>query len=326
MAAYLVRRIAYGAVTLLGVLFLLFVLFFAVTDPDDIARKAVGERARPEVYAQWKTNHGYDKPLIINTQAAGTGRFTDTLLAEHYRRMLTFDFGRSDADDSPISRRLREGALPSLGITLPLFAMGLVVSIAVALFVAFFRETYIDRVVLVVCMLTMSVTSLLYIIAGQYLVGQLLRWFPISGFDPDPAVVARFLALPVLVGVLSGFGADTRFYRTIFLEEIGRDYVRTARAKGCGDARVMVRHVLRNALIPILTNVVVQIPFLFTGALLLESFFGIPGLGALTVEAIQGNDFSTLRTMVYLGALLFIAGQILTDISYALADPRVRLG
>jgi peptide/nickel transport system permease protein len=326
MAAYFLRRIGYGAITLLGVLLLLFVLFFAVTDPDDIARKAVGERARPEVYAQWKTNHGYDKPLIINTGASGASRFTDTLLAEHYRRMLTFDFGRSDADDSPISRRLREGALPSLGITVPLFVMGLVVSVAVALFVAFFRETYIDRVVLVVCMLTMSVAGLLYIIAGQYLVGQLLRWFPISGFDPDPTVVARFLALPVLVGVLSGFGADTRFYRTIFLEEIGRDYVRTARAKGCGDARVMVRHVLRNALIPILTNVVVQIPFLFTGALLLESFFGIPGLGALTVEAIQGNDFSTLRTMVYLGALLFIAGQILTDISYALADPRVRLG
>jgi len=326
MAAYFLRRIGYGVITLLGVLLLLFVLFFAVTDPDDIARKAVGERARPEVYAQWKTNHGYDKPLLINTKATGTSRFTDTLLAEHYRRMLTFDFGRSDADDSPISRRLREGALPSLGVTVPLFFMGLGVSVAVALFVAFFRETYIDRVVLVVCMLTMSVAGLLYIIAGQYLVGQLLRWFPISGFDPNPAVVARFLALPVLVGVLSGFGADTRFYRTIFLEEIGRDYVRTARAKGCGDARVMVRHVLRNALIPILTNVVVQIPFLFTGALLLESFFGIPGLGALTVEAIQGNDFSTLRTMVYLGALLFIAGQILTDISYALADPRVRLG
>ena len=326
MAAYLVRRIGYGLVTMFGVLFLLFVLFFAVTDPDDIARKAVGERARPEVYAQWKKNHGYDKPLFVNTQVSGTSRYTDTLLFEHYRRMLTFDFGRSDADDSQISRRLREGAGPSLSLTVPLFVFGLMLSVAVALFVAFFRETYVDRLMLVVCMLTMSVASLLYIIAGQYLVGQLLRWFPISGFDPNPAVVARFLALPVLVGVVSGFGADTRFYRTIFLEEIGRDYVRTARAKGCGDARVMVRHVLRNALIPILTNVVVQIPFLFTGALLLESFFGIPGLGALTVEAIQGNDFSTLRTMVYLGALLFILGQILTDISYALADPRVRLG
>jgi peptide/nickel transport system permease protein len=326
VAAYLVRRIAYGAITTLGVLFLLFVLFFAVTDPDDIARKAVGERARPEVYAQWKKNHGYDKPLFVNTEASGARRLTDTLLFEHFRRMLTFDFGRSDADDSEISRRLREGAGPSLGLTVPLFVIGLVVSVAVALFVAFFRETYIDRLTLVVCMLTMSVASLLYIIAGQYLIGQLLRWFPISGFDPNPAVIARFLALPVLVGVISGFGAETRLYRTIFLEEINRDYVRTARAKGCGDARVMVRHVLRNALIPILTNVVVQIPFLFTGALLLESFFGIPGLGALTVEAIQGNDFSTLRTMVYLGALLFIVGQILTDVSYALADPRVRLG
>ncbi len=326
MVAYLVRRLAYGFVTMLGVLFLLFVLFFAVTDPDDIARKAVGERARPEVYAQWKKNHGYDKPLFYNREAAGSGRWTDTLLFEHYRRMLTFDFGRSDADDSPISRRLWQGAGPSLSLTVPLFAIGLVLSVLVALFVAFFRETYIDRGVLVLCMLTMSVAGLLYIIAGQYLVAQLLRWFPISGFDPDPRVAARFLALPVLVGVVSGFGADVRLYRTIFLEEIGRDYVRTARAKGCGDARVMLAHVLRNALIPILTNVVMVIPFLFTGVLLLESFFGIPGLGSLTVEAIQGNDFSTLRTMVYLGALLFVAGQILTDVSYALADPRVRLG
>ncbi|MGE0852059.1 MAG: ABC transporter permease [Hyphomicrobiaceae bacterium] len=326
MLAYLVRRIAYGFLTMLGVLFLLFVLFFAVTNPDDIARKAVGERARPEVYAQWKKNHGYDKPLFYNREAAGSARYTDTLLFEHYRRMLTFDFGRSDADDSPITKRLWEGAGPSLGLTVPLFLIGLVVSVIVALFVAFFRETYVDRMVLVLCMLTMSVAGLLYIIAGQYVVAQILRWFPISGFDPDPAVVARFLALPVLVGVVSGFGADVRLYRTIFLEEMGRDYVRTARAKGCGDARVMLRHVLRNALIPILTNIVVTIPFLFTGALLLESFFGIPGLGSLTVEAIQGNDFSTLRTMVYLGALLFVLGQILTDISYALADPRVRLG
>jgi peptide/nickel transport system permease protein len=327
MAAYLLRRVGYGFLTVLGVLLLLFVLFFAVTNPDDIARKAVGERARPEVYAQWKINHGYDKPLFLNRDFAGSDarRYTDTLLAEHYRRMLTFDFGRSDADDSSIARRLWDGAGPSLSLTVPLFALGLVAGIALALFVAFFRETYIDRAVLVLCMLTMSVASLLYIIAGQYLIGMLLKWFPISGFDPNPAIAARFLTLPVLVGVISGLGADVRFLRTVFIEEMSRDYVRTARAKGCGDARVMVRHVLRNALIPILTNVVVQIPFLFTGALLLESFFGIPGLGALTVEAIQGNDFSTLRTMVYLGALLFILGQILTDISYAIADPRVRL-
>ena len=327
MAAYLIRRMAYGALTVLGVLLLLFVLFFAVTDPDDIARKAVGERARPEVYAQWKKNHGYDRPLFLNRDHAPTAskRYTDTLLFEHFRSMLTFDFGRSDADDTPIAKRLWEGAGPSLSLTVPLFVLGLLVGVTVALFVAFFRETYIDRAVLVLCMLTMSIAGLLYIIGGQYLVGMLLKWFPISGFDPNASVIARFLALPVLIGVVAGFGADVRLYRTIFIEEMNRDYVRTARAKGCGDARVMVRHVLRNALIPILTNIVLAIPFLFTGALLLESFFGIPGLGSLTVEAIQGNDFSTLRTMVYLGALLFILGQLLTDVSYALADPRVRL-
>jgi peptide/nickel transport system permease protein len=327
MAAYLIRRMAYGALTVLGVLLLLFVLFFAVTDPDDIARKAVGERARPEVYAQWKKNHGYDRPLFLNRDHAPTAsrRYTDTLLFEHFRSMLTFDFGRSDADDSPIARRLWEGAGPSLSLTVPLFILGLLVGVTVALFVAFFRETYIDRAVLVLCMLTMSIAGLLYIIGGQFLVGMLLKWFPISGFDPNASVIARFLALPVLIGVVAGFGSDVRLYRTIFIEEMNRDYVRTARAKGCGDARVMVRHVLRNALIPILTNIVLAIPFLFTGALLLESFFGIPGLGSLTVEAIQGNDFSTLRTMVYLGALLFILGQLMTDFSYALADPRVRL-
>ena len=147
----------------------------------------------------------------------------------------------------------------------------------------------------------------------------------ISGFDSDPAVIGRFLALPLVVGIASGVGGDVRFYRTVFIEETGRDYVRTARAKGAGEIRVMVHHVLRNALIPILTRVVLAIPFLFMGSLLLESFFGIPGLGAITVDAINGNDFSTLRTMVFIGALLFVVGQIATDVSYALVDPRVRL-
>ena len=328
MAAYLVRRLAYGALTVLGVLLLLFVLFFAVTDPDDIARKAVGERARPEVYAQWKKNHGYDRPLFLNREheAFDSRRYTDTLLFEHYRRMLTFDFGRSDAGDEPIAKRLWEGAGPSLSLTVPLFGLGLLLGVGVALAAAFFRETYIDRAVLVACMLTMSIAALLYIIGGQYLMSLLLKWFPISGFDPNASVIARFLALPVLIGLVTGFGADVRFYRTVFVEEMSRDYVRTARAKGAGDARVMLGHVLRNALIPILTNIVVAIPFLFMGALLLESFFGIPGLGSLTVDSIHANDFSMIRTVVFLGALLFILGQLLTDVSYALVDPRVRLG
>jgi peptide/nickel transport system permease protein len=192
--------------------------------------------------------------------------------------------------------------------------------------VAFFRDTYIDRAGTVLAVFAMSVSILLYIIGVQFVLGKLLRWFPISGFDPSPDVIVRFLALPIVVGLVSGVGADLRFYRTVFVEETSKDYVRTARAKGCGEGRIMARHVLRNSLIPILTGVVMQIPFLFTGSLLLESFFGIPGLGSITVDAIGANDFSTLRVIVFIDSLLFITGQIATDISYTLADPRVRLG
>ncbi len=318
MLAYVVRRIAYGVVVVAGVLLLLFVLFFAVTDPDDIARRALGDKVPPEVIEQWKANHGYDKPLWP-WQAA------DNLLFDHFRRMVTFDFGRSDADDAPIMDRLRRGIGPSLVLSVPMFAVGLVLGVVLALFVAFFRETYIDSAGVFVCVLAMSISILLYIIAAQYVVAKLLHWFPISGFDPAPDVVARFLAMPVLVGVLTGFGGDVRFYRTVFVEETSRDYVRTARAKGCGEGRIMLGHVLKNGMIPILTRVVLAIPFLFVGALLLESFFGIPGLGSITVDAINGNDFSTLRTMVFIFSLLFVVGQIAVDVSYSLVDPRVRL-
>jgi peptide/nickel transport system permease protein len=313
MLAYVIRRSLYGVVTILGVLGLLFVLFFLYADPLDMAQRAVGEKAPPEVLQQWIENHGYDRPARVQ-------------LRDHYVRMLTFDFGRSDADDAPIARRLREGAVPSLSFTLPTFVLGLPLAIGLSLFVAYFRETYIDRAGVVMAVLAMSVSVLLYIIGGQFLLGKLLHWFPISGFDSSPEVILRFIALPILIGVAGGVGSDVRFYRTVFVEETSRDYVRTARAKGCGDGRIMARHVLRNAMIPVLTRVVVAIPFLFTGSLLVESFFGIPGLGAMTVEAIQGNDFSTLRVMVYIGALAFVGFQILTDISYTLVDPRVRLG
>ena len=198
-------------------------------------------------------------------------------------------------------------------------------TIVLGLFVAVFRETYIDTTGVFLCVLGMSISILLYIIGGQFLIGTMLRWFPISGFDADPAVILRFLALPVLIGVLSGVGAEVRFYRTVFIEETSQDYVRTARAKGAGEIRVMLRHVLRNSLIPILTRVVLAIPFLFTGSLLLESFFGIPGLGSLTIDAVNQNDFATLRVMVFVFSMLFIGGQIATDVSYAAVDPRVRL-
>jgi len=320
MLAYIVRRTAYGFVVVLGVLLLLFALFFLYAEPIEMARRAVGEKAPPEVLEQWVVNHGYDKPTWWNAESPA-----DTMLVDHFRSMLTFDFGRSDADDSPILERIRTGMGPSLALTLPIFTFGVLLGVGLSLFVAYFRETYIDRMGVVLCVLGMSLSILLYIIGGQFLIGKTLRWFPISGFDTSPAVVLRFLALPVLVGLVEGLGGSVRFYRTVFIEETGRDYVRTARAKGCGDGRIMARHVLHNAMIPILTRVVVSIPFLFTGSLLLESFFGIPGLGSMMVDAIHGNDFATLRAMVYIGALLFIVAQILTDIAYTLVDPRVRL-
>ena len=330
MGAYLLRRLLQGVATVFGVLLFLFVLFFQLVDPRDIAQRSVGERARPEVIEQWIANHGYDRPRYWNCPTwrpwqCGREAVTETMLFRHFSSLLLFDFGKSDADDVPIAQRIREGAGPSLSLTVPLFALGLPVGLALSLFVAYFRETYIDRAGVVFAVLAMSISMLIYIVGGQYLIGVVLRWFPISGFDPSPEVIARFLVLPVSIGLLHGLGGDVRFYRTVFLEEMHRDYVRTARAKGAGDVRVMAGHVLRNALIPVLTRVVLVIPFLFLGALLLESFFGIPGLGSVTVDAIHANDFATLRAMVYLGALLHIAGQLVLDVTYTWADPRVRL-
>jgi peptide/nickel transport system permease protein len=321
MFAYITRRAAYGALVVLGVLLFLFVLFFAVAKPDDIARKALGDKVSAQVIEQWKANHGYNKPLWPSLH-----HLRDNLLVEHYTRMLTFDFGRSDADDSVILDRIGKGLVPSLSLTVPMLLIGLGLAVLLSLLVAFFRETYLDRAGVLLAVLSMSISVLLYIITVQFILGKLLRWFPISGFDPSPEVAWRFLAMPILVGVIAHLGSDIRFYRTVFLEEIHRDYVRTARAKGCGEGRIMLLHVLRNALIPLVSKVAVeQIPYLFMGALLLEGFFGIPGLGSMLYDAIDGNDFSVLRTMVYILSLVFVISQILADICYTLVDPRVRL-
>jgi peptide/nickel transport system permease protein len=170
----------------------------------------------------------------------------------------------------------------------------------------------------------LSVSSLFYIIGGQFLLSKLLHLVPISGYDTGFDAI-KFLILPVIIGVIGGIGAGTRWYRTIFLEEIGKDYVRTARAKGLREQRVLFRHVLRNALIPILTGIVVLLPLLFLGSLITESFFGIPGLGSYTIEGIQRQDFAIVRAMVFLGSVLYIMGLLMTDISYTLVDPRVSL-
>ncbi|MES9967763.1 MAG: ABC transporter permease, partial [Sedimenticola sp.] len=196
--------------------------------------------------------------------------------------------------------------------------------ISYALLIAFFRATYIDIWSVVLCVVMMSISGLFYIIGGQYLVSKLLHLVPISGYDTGLGAW-KFLVLPVIIGVIGGIGAGTRWYRTLFLEEINKDYVRTARAKGLSERVVLFRHVLKNAMIPILTGVVVVLPLLFMGSLITESFFGIPGLGSYTIDAIQRQDFAIVRAMVFLGSVLYILGLLLTDISYTLVDPRVRL-
>ena len=324
MFAYLLRRVLYAIPILIGVNLITFALFFVVNTPDDMARMQLGvKRVTPEAIVQWKAERGYDKPLFVNRAAPGFGVVTDTIFFTKSARLFVGDFGRAE-DGRDIAREIRLRMGPSLALAAPTFILGLLVTVSFALLLAFFRATYLDFWGVVLCVAMMSISSLFYIIGGQYLVGKLWRLVPISGFDGG-VDAWRFVILPVIIGVVGGIGASTRWYRTLFLEEIGKDYVRTARAKGLSELTVLFRHVLRNALIPILTGVVAVIPMLFMGSLLTESFFGIPGLGSYTIDAIQAQDFAVVRSMVFIGSVLYIAGLILTDVSYTLVDPRIRL-
>ncbi len=324
MIAYIVRRVLYALPILLGVNIITFVLFFVVNSPDDMARMHLGmKRVTPESIEKWKQEHGYDLPLLYNEQARGGEKFTETIFFEKSLKLFRFDFGSSDSGRD-IGYDISQRMWPSLAIAVPTLLVGLLVNITFALLIAFFRATYIDFWAVVLCVVMMSISSLFYIIGGQYLVGKLLQLVPISGYDQG-VEAAKFLILPVIVGVIGGICSGTRWYRTLFLEEVNKDYVRTARAMGLSEPRVLFRHVLQNALIPILTGVVVILPLLFMGSLLMENFFGIPGLGSYTIEAINRQDFAIVRAMVFLGSVLYILGLILTDISYTLVDPRVRL-
>ncbi|MBA2352033.1 MAG: ABC transporter permease [Burkholderiales bacterium] len=324
MINYIIRRLLYAIPILIGVNIITFTLFFLVNTPDDMARMQLGvKRVTPEAIEKWKQERGYDKPLLINHQADGAAKLTDTIFFEKSVSMFAFDFGRSD-DGRDIGHEISARMWPSLAIALPVFLVGLLVYITFALLMAFFRATYIDFAGVVLCVALMSISGLFYIIGGQYLISKLWHLVPISGFGSG-LNSAKFLVLPVVVGVVSSVGASSRWYRTIFLEEINKDYVRTARAKGLSEMRVLFGHVLQNALIPIVTGAVVVIPLLFMGSLIVESFFGIPGLGSYTIDAINSQDFAVVRAMVFLGSCLYIVGLILTDIAYTLVDPRIRL-
>lgn len=324
MIYYLFRRILYAIPILIGINVLTFALFFMVNSPDDMARMQLGQKhVKPIAIEQWKAERGYDLPLFYNSTYSGIQRFSQTLFYQKSFRLFSFDFGRSDAGRD-IGFDVSQRMWPSLAIALPALILGMLVNIAFAMMMALFRTTKLDLVGVVVCIVMMSISSMFYIIGGQYLFGKVLSWAPISGYDGGWNSI-KFVMLPVLVSVIGGMGAGGRWYRTLFLEEMNRDYVRTARAKGLSEYEILVRHVLKNAMLPILTGVVVIIPSLFMGSLILESFFGIPGLGSYMIDAIQQQDFAIVRSMVFLGSFLYIVGLIMTDISYTLVDPRVTL-
>ncbi|MEJ2213079.1 MAG: ABC transporter permease [Gammaproteobacteria bacterium] len=324
MTAYIIRRLLYAIPILLGVNIFTFTLFFVVNTPDDMARMHLGvKRVTPEAVEHWKAERGYDKPLLINSEESGLKTITDTIFFQKSINLFVFKFGQSDSGRDilyDISQRM----WPSLAIAVPVLLVGLLVNITFALLIAFFRATYIDIWGVILCVIMMSISGLFYIIGGQFIAGKLLHLVPISGYETGWSAV-KFLVLPVIIGVIGGIGAGTRWYRTLFLEEINKDYVRTARAKGLAEQFILFRHVFQNALIPILTGVVVILPLLFMGSLITESFFGIPGLGSYTIDAINNQDFAIVRAMVFLGSVLYIIGLILTDISYTFVDPRVRL-
>ncbi len=324
MYAYLIRRILYAIPILIGVNLLTFALFFVVNTPDDMARMQLGvKRVTVDAIERWKQQRGYDQPLMFNADASGTNKITQTVFWHKSASMFVLDFGYAD-DGRSIGNEIVQRMTPSLAIALPTFVIGLLCYVSFALLMTLFRGSALDMAGVALCVFLMSVSGLFYIIGGQFLVSKVWHLVPISGYA-NGVESFKFIVLPIVIGVVSGIGASSRWYRTIFLEEISKDYVRTARAKGLSELRVLFTHVLKNAMIPILTSIVVVIPLLFMGSLLTESFFGIPGLGSYTIDAINAQDFSVVRAMVFLGSLLYIVGLILTDISYTLVDPRVRL-
>ncbi len=324
MMQYVVRRILYAVPLLLGVNVLTFVLFFIVNSPDDMARMNLGQKhVTPEAIEKWKRERGYDRPLFWNERSPGAAKLTDTIFYDKSVGLFLLRFGRSD-NGRNIGADIRQRMWPSLAIAAPALLVGLLVHVSLALMLVFFRLTYLEFWGVALCVVLMSISSLFYIIGGQFVVGKLLQWVPISGYDTGLEAI-KFIILPILISVAAGIGSGVRWYRTLFLEEVEKDYVRTARAKGLTEPRVLFTHVLKNAMIPILTGVVVILPQLFMGSLILESFFSIPGLGSYTIDAISQQDFAIVRAMVFLGSALYILGLLLTDISYTLVDPRVRL-
>lgn len=307
---YIIRRLLYVIPVLLGVCFIIFIIFNVVA--PDPAFILLGRHATVEQIATLHHELGIDKPFW--------SQYLDIV-----KSAFTFDFGYSWSSKQNIWELIKLGAFPSMSITVPVFVLANVLSISLALLVAFYRGKLIDKVVLIISIAMMSIPSLAYILFGQYFFAYKLGWFEISGYEAGFPYFIPYVILPVLLYVVISVGPDTRFYRAVILDEVYQDYVRTARAKGLRETVIMFKHVLKNAMIPILTYVIIQIPSLIIGFILVESFFSIPGLGGLVIKAINNSDFPVIKAMTIISAIGFILFNVLTDVLYTVVDPRMRL-
>ncbi len=309
MTSYIIRRLLYTIPIVFGVLVLTFVLFNLIGGDPSI--EMAGKNATAETIAEIRAEYGLDKPLFFSW---------DSQFINHFKNALTFRFGRA-RDRELVTDKILRGAGPSLSLMIPMFFGTIAISISLSLVVAFMRGSKWDTLIVVVCVTGMSLPYLSFILFGQYFFAYKLGWFPVF-FSPGLST-AQYVALPVIIGIAAGLGGNLRFYRTVMLDEMSADYVRTAFAKGLTTSRVLFKHVLKNAMIPIITQVILAIPFLFLGSLLLERFFGIPGLGYLMIEAIGARDYFVISAMTFISAILYVVFNVITDVCYALVDPRV---
>jgi peptide/nickel transport system permease protein len=311
MLKYTVRRIVYMIPILFGISLVTFLLFnVAGGDP---AATAAGRYANAQQIALMKAQLGLDKPMWQQ-------------YLNFIGQIATLDFGYSWSTKQKISTLFWAGVGPSLSITGPAFFLSLCITIPLGLLLAYFRNTTFDKTTMVICLGLVSISSLVYVLACQYFFAYKMGWFPISGWDNDWIDRWQFTYLPIIILIILTVGTDLLFYRTVFIEEIHQDYVRTARSKGLSNRRILLKHVLGNSLVPIITMVILEIPLLITGTLLIESFFGIPGLGGLIYQAIENADFPVIKAITVISAILYMIFQLLSDLLYAVVDPKIRLG
>lgn len=314
MLKYIFRRFLEAIPTTVGILLITFLLFNVVIG-DSPALTILGKGASEESIKAFNHQYGYDKPLIV-----GNEDFFDSQFFSFIKNVATGDLGFSAKMNEPVKDVLKRGVGPSLSLTVPILVFGSLLALFFATLSAAYRGCTPDRIVLFISASLMSVNYVVWVLLGQYFLAFKLKFFPIWGYGS-----VEYMVLPIMIGVLSSLGIDVRFYRTAILDEVYKPYVLTARSKGISRIKVMVRHVLRNALIPIVTYISLSIPYLFTGSLLLESFFGIPGLGSVSINAIHSADLAVVRAVVVLGALVYQVVNLATDILYAFLDPRVRV-